>query len=319
MKLAIENLSQLDSRWAKTTLGTSGTIKDYGCALICVTMTCNYYGHKVTPLEVNELLKQNGGYINGNLMNWAAVSKFYPDIIFDKKIECKSVPAPLDVVDNYLNAGKPVIAFVDYNPATPDPEQHFVLIVGKDEQGEYIINDPMSNPGDGSYYLSAKYGPPAKAICGLRLYSGPVPVVEDNKYWVYYKGAKLTPPYEKNPADVIFTLENSIKNLDSQLSAKTTEVELLRREIDTQDAYEKQLITERDTARKERDDISVSNDKKIAEMTKAWQDERTGLEGALQTATVKATEWEKIATELKKQGKFTTVIKLPGGYYLVKK
>lgn len=185
MKLVgIENLSQLDPRWAGTTLGTSGTIKLYGCALICVTETCNYYGHKVTPLEVNELLKQNGGYVADpktpkelNLMNWTAVSKFFPDITFDKKIDCKTVPAPLDVIDSYLLAGKPVIAFVDYNPLTPEPEQHFVLIIGKDEQGEYICNDPISKPGDGSYYLSAKYGKPEKAICGLRLYSGVVPVI----------------------------------------------------------------------------------------------------------------------------------------------
>lgn len=62
----------------------------------------------------------------------------------------------------------PVIALVDFDPKTQGVQGHFVLIIGKD--GDYLINDPMANPGEGSYWFSARYGDPARGIYGLRLY-----------------------------------------------------------------------------------------------------------------------------------------------------
>jgi len=223
MKLDITPLSQLDPRWKDKKLGTSASsIGNYGCALVCVTLLANYYtGQNLTPDEMNAKLVAANGFANKNLMKWEALSAIFPQITFDRRIDCPDSPAPLETVDQYLGAGKPVIALVDYNPATKEIEQHFVLIVGKDA-GDYFIADPMCQPGDGVYYLSAKYGQPAKAICGLRLYSGPVPQEKPSES-----------PTEAQDNDL--EQEKRMNELTEKVVANTNELRILKDKIESLD------------------------------------------------------------------------------------
>ena len=171
------------------------------------------------------------------------------------------------------------------------------------------------------------------------------PVVEeDNRYWVYYKGAKLTPPYETNPKDTIATLENSIIKKNEEILDKAAELSELSKllvelkgELERQGKYNEQMVAERDTARKERDDLTAEYGRKLegiqtvhkadlqtiadkqTEQVKAWQDERTGLQEALQKATMNVTTLSDLVKELKTQSSYSVVRKLVGGYYLVKK
>jgi hypothetical protein len=175
MKLEITPLNQKDPRWKSKKLGTSKvTIGSDGCAISVLAMLLTYYRHQITPEVLNDLLVANNGYANENLVRWEVIPNLFHDVFFDKRIDCPDEPAPLGTIDQYLTSEKPVIACVDYNPATAELDQHFVLIIGKDEQGSYLINDPM---GGETYYLQAKYGEASKAIFGLRLYSGPIPSV----------------------------------------------------------------------------------------------------------------------------------------------
>lgn len=63
-------VSQRDPKWSNITLGTSGTIGQYGC-----TIDCLGYLVGLTPDKVNERMKAVGGYANGNLVIWGKVQE----------------------------------------------------------------------------------------------------------------------------------------------------------------------------------------------------------------------------------------------------
>jgi hypothetical protein len=105
--------------------------------MTAVTMFCRHVGIDIDPIGMNEWLKKNGGYHNGNLFVWDSLNKL------DKRIKhyYRYPTGYLDKVDEQLRAGKPAIVNVDMYPNTPAIEQHWVLVVGK-VGGSYIINDP---------------------------------------------------------------------------------------------------------------------------------------------------------------------------------
>lgn len=64
--------SQRDKKWGNVKLGFSNVlIRDYGCV---ITALANMFD--TTPLVINDYLKKNGGYVNGNLVYWAKVPGF---------------------------------------------------------------------------------------------------------------------------------------------------------------------------------------------------------------------------------------------------
>jgi len=134
MKLSIDPLYQHDSTWKDKKLGTSGeTIGSAGCNLCCHAMLLTYYKHLYNPDSLNELYKSSGVYQNGNLINFWKIPEVFSDIKADQFIQCPDVPAPLDLIDQYLNDKKPVIAMIDFLPATKEIDTHFILIIGRSE------------------------------------------------------------------------------------------------------------------------------------------------------------------------------------------
>ena len=63
-------VSQRDPKWVNTTLGTSGTIGQYGC-----TITSLGYLVGLTPDKVNDRMKAVSGYASGNLVLWGKVQE----------------------------------------------------------------------------------------------------------------------------------------------------------------------------------------------------------------------------------------------------
>lgn len=175
MKLNVPILSQRDPQWASQRLGTvdETTIGGYGCLVTCMTMLANYYGHNLTPADMDNWLTDNQGYVQGNLYRNDAFGREFPDCSFDSVTFCTDIPAPLNQIDYYLSQGKPVVVMVDFDHDPTDGIQtHFVLIVGKDIAGNYFINDPWY--GD-QVYLIARYGEnQAQAINQINFFSGPV-------------------------------------------------------------------------------------------------------------------------------------------------
>jgi hypothetical protein len=155
--LNITPLSQKDPRWGSVKLGTSSsTIGGYGCLITSASMMLRHFGFDTDPGRLNDLLKANGGYQNGNLFVWGALEKIFKGVSFGYRYN----GAYLDKVDEQLRAGKPVIVNVDLNPATPAPDEHWVLIVGK-VNGSYIINDPWYGT---QFKFEDKYGAPSKGV-----------------------------------------------------------------------------------------------------------------------------------------------------------
>lgn len=257
MKLDIPLISQKDPKWRYTKLGTSAlTIGSDGCLLCCHAMLLQYYSHNYTPITLNELYKEKGVYQNTNLIDYWKIPTVFPDIVVPPGgfIQCPDVPAPLNVIDGYLNLKMPVIALVDFDKVTQGMQGHFVLIIGKDNE-DYFINDPMANPTDGSYFFSAKYGPPSQGIMGLRLYQGPVVVEEDN-YKVVYKGQILA-TYERNPIDKITELEGQLKSVKETLAQEIQNNASLSSALAEQEKAEAELLAKVRAVEKERDDAKT--------------------------------------------------------------
>lgn len=71
-------LCQRDTRWKDVTLGTKGTIGDYGCLITCLAMASD-----LSPIEVNDKLKSVGGYQDGNLVIWTKIQAAIPQLQFE--------------------------------------------------------------------------------------------------------------------------------------------------------------------------------------------------------------------------------------------
>jgi hypothetical protein len=126
-------LSQCDPRWED--LQYDNVEKDIckkGCALTSLTMLLNFYGVSISVSELNDWLKENGGYITtgkgkGNL-DWRAIFR-YPGSPLTSYSRSGSV-------DDELRNGRPVILEVVRNG-----NQHFVLAFCKNARA-YKIWDP---------------------------------------------------------------------------------------------------------------------------------------------------------------------------------
>lgn len=151
--------SQRDPIWADKKLGHAGspkTIGEWGCLLTCFAMTANTFGQDVTPAQLNDAMVRKGGFLDGYLTKWNALSNVYTDIVFEGKVDPS--PALLDRINTSLAAGRPVTVQVDFTSDTPytDNDQHWVLIVGRDGD-DYRINDPWLLPPQETS-LRARYG-----------------------------------------------------------------------------------------------------------------------------------------------------------------
>ena len=69
--------SQRDPKWKDETLGTKGTIENYGCTCSCIGMLAD-----LTPSEVNQRLKSVNGFANGNLVIWSKIKEAIPWLEF---------------------------------------------------------------------------------------------------------------------------------------------------------------------------------------------------------------------------------------------
>ena len=134
-------LWQRDLRWTNVKLGTSNTtIGGYGCLLTCVTMYTNWLlNANYTPPEMNEIIKEKNGFVQGNLFRFASLVEAFPQIGLDKLLRTPLVPADLTVIDAILADKRPVIVETRLAKRT----EHWVLIVGK-RDNKYVCADPWT-------------------------------------------------------------------------------------------------------------------------------------------------------------------------------
>jgi len=131
--------NQRDIRWAAHPLGTKSTIGAHGCLMTCASMVCNHFGHVSNPLQLNQWLTDNEGYLDGNLFLWAAIERLYPDMKFDGFVYSPTTAQ----IRAAIQAGTLPIMFVDFNDDTPLIEMHWVLGIGV-TGSDIIIADPWT-------------------------------------------------------------------------------------------------------------------------------------------------------------------------------
>lgn len=175
MILNVATLSQRDNRWKDQRLGIvdETNIGGYGCIITCMSMLATYYGHPIFPDAMDNWLTDNQGYIQGNLYRNDAFPREFTDCQFNSVVSCTNTPAPLGSIDDVLKSGRPVVVMVDFDHNYLDGIQtHFVLLVGKLDNGHYLCNDPWF--GDQTDFDN-RYGEASKSINQINFFSGPIP------------------------------------------------------------------------------------------------------------------------------------------------
>ena len=131
--------NQRDVRWTAHPLGTRSTIGANGCLMTCASMACNHFGHASNPLQLNDWLTNNNGYLDGNLFLWAAIERLYPDMKFDGFVYNPTTAQ----IQAAIQTGTLPIMFVDFNDDTPLIEMHWVAGIGVTAD-DVIIADPWT-------------------------------------------------------------------------------------------------------------------------------------------------------------------------------
>ena len=167
-----QKFSQNDPRWKDTILGTKGTIGAYGCLMTDATMTACYYGHNETPLTVNEKMKNNGGYQNGNLFVWGVFASLF-NLKYSGQFSNKDplTKANMDQIRSQIDKGYPVFLQIDTIPSSSQLDEHWILAIDYDGD-DFIVQDPW----DGATKRITSWGvAPQKLIYAWCWYEGKVP------------------------------------------------------------------------------------------------------------------------------------------------
>ena len=126
------------SSGAPLTLGNSDRpLWEYGCGVASLAMVYSYYGVDTDIVRLNEALRQTDGFSDA-LLAWDRANAFRrAGAPWIQGLEQVNTARPRDYqkrVDEELAAGHPVIAYLG--------NRHYVVLVGKDGKGNYLINDP---------------------------------------------------------------------------------------------------------------------------------------------------------------------------------
>ncbi|PRP96572.1 N-acetylmuramoyl-L-alanine amidase [Enhygromyxa salina] len=155
---SVPHFCQGDQAWGARTLGSSSSIEAKGCAITAVAMVLAYYGRDINPKQLDEHLDAKGGYM-GNAVYWAkalsaGASADLPTLtVTTAKMTNRSQFA--STINARIDANMPTIAEVDYGKDSDSAGDHFVVIVGRNEAGQFIMNDPGTRAGNGAANPSA--------------------------------------------------------------------------------------------------------------------------------------------------------------------
>ena len=129
---------QWDRRWAYDALGgTNVAIGGCGPTVVAMALSGILKDETITPKQISEIENANG-YFTSLGTKWS-----FFDFIADK-YNLKSIKLSLSEasINEAIDRGNPIIASV--HPGKFTTVGHIILIVGKDNSGNYIINDPNS-------------------------------------------------------------------------------------------------------------------------------------------------------------------------------
>lgn len=130
---------QWDRRWGYLPYGAH-CIAMSGCAPTCLTMVAVALtrDENITPDVVGEYSMKKGYYLPGTGTKWALLTKGADYF----GVHANEVKMEKELVTEKLQAGLPVICSMKEGNFTA--RGHFIVLVGVDEDGKMIVNDPNS-------------------------------------------------------------------------------------------------------------------------------------------------------------------------------
>jgi hypothetical protein len=242
-KLKTIKQSQRDSRWSSVLLGYNTNpvynIGNYGCL---ITSFANYLGK--TPVEINDILKANQGFVNGGEFVWSkstvlGLNEVYCSPRYDDAVSTQGLAKMKQLIDE----GRPLIAEIDFNPTTIQEEMHFVLIHGYDETKEetFFAVDPWT----GTEIDLSVYGGVRRTLYRFRAYDKTLPF--ENNYYLgidlsnidsikvciemWYRVVVKQEFIEKKEVENNYVLKSEYQNLQNQLSQKDETIKNLNQQI----------------------------------------------------------------------------------------
>lgn len=153
-----------------TRLGTaksSVSIAQSGCFVTSLAMKAGFYGHTVTPPELNLLMVTKGVFIQENLLSDNALSQIYDDVKYLKTFDYEPIPTDLNNIRNLL-AQPATTLTVRINLGSGN--LHFVEAVACDGFSLHILNPLFGQIED----FAQHYGNPVSANLHVLVYNGPV-------------------------------------------------------------------------------------------------------------------------------------------------
>lgn len=149
--------SQNDPRWKSIgyNMGNDGaTIGDSGCGPAAMSMvTSQMTGKDVDPTQMANFAKMTGDRDETGT-NWSFVNKAAGAYGLSTT---ESINPSANFIDSQLSQGKPMIlsGTSNGNKSAYTPAGHYVVAVGKDNNGNAIINDPRGKGYSGKYDIDS--------------------------------------------------------------------------------------------------------------------------------------------------------------------
>lgn len=127
---------QTDPKWATVPLGntTDCYLGGHGCTICSVAMACTNLGAPLTPVQLNERLKNNDGFKPVGWIIWNALPRVTQGAI---TADYHTQPSHA-IIDTALEHG----AYPIIQHPLPKGGLHWVIVIGKDGH-DYLVRDPL--------------------------------------------------------------------------------------------------------------------------------------------------------------------------------
>ena len=152
-------MSQRDQRWANVPMGENKTIGSWGCLLVSYNAVARFW--ELCPDDPPAFMQRmrDAGAMSGPYVLAGALATTFPGKVKYVGYEGRN-PALRQNIINHIDAGKPVFARVDFNTATTEFDQHWIVLVGYTAD-DYLMIDPWPYPSDSQpVTVSSRYNIP---------------------------------------------------------------------------------------------------------------------------------------------------------------
>lgn len=170
--------SQQDPRWKNVLLGfntsTQYTIGTSGCYVAGIANVCTWAGNDLTPLQINDICKQNGWFVNGGEINRDDIPALLCSNLGYTGRTNWSEAVPMDFFNDASDPNVTYIIKIDASVAS-GVQTHYTMVWNKPNDSDLTINDSW----DGVQKLLSHYGKPAKILYSAMRFvrvSSPAPV-----------------------------------------------------------------------------------------------------------------------------------------------